>query len=485
MRNVNNMNVLVLNPGSEQTKNVVRDLIYGCWCKGKRIGGMQSPPLNLLYIATILKENKHKVKFVDALSEGVPFGKLIPIIKKSDAIIINTSTMSFSEDTELLKKCKHVNPDIKTVIFGSHPTFMPEDCLEKKSVDIIVRKEPEFIIRDLFNAMEKGKWQKIKGIGFRKGNKKVINEDYGFGDINELPIPDRKLLPKNVDYFNPLVKKIPYTTMITSRGCPAQCTFCTVPTFYGSKIRARNEDLVLKELEEIRKQGYKEVWIRDETFTVYKKRNENICKEMIKRKLNLSWLCNARVGTVDKDMMKLMKKAGCHMIKFGVESGVQQILNNVKKGINVKKTEETFSWANEIGMDTHAHMMLGMPGESRKTIEKSIDFAKKIKPNTVSFGICTQYAGTPLYYDVLEKNPEIKDGSSCDFTKLHEKPFFNTYFTSLSEDELEKYVKKAYRKFYFRPGYIFNYLKRINNLDELRRVILAGSNVFSFTVEKK
>ncbi|MGM5482434.1 MAG: B12-binding domain-containing radical SAM protein [Nanobdellota archaeon] len=485
---MNKVDVLVLNPGSKQTKNVVRDLVYGCWCKGKRIGGMKSPPLNLLYIATILKENKHNVSFIDALAMGLPFGKLIPYIKKSEAVIINTSTMSFSEDTLLLEKCKKINPKIKTVIFGSHPTFMPQDCLSKKSVDIIVRKEPEFIIRDLFNKLEKSGsvWKKVKGIGYRtKGSKIIINQDYGFGDINELPIPDRNFLPKNVDYFNPLIKKVPYTTIITSRGCPAQCTFCTVPTFYGNSIRARDKDLVIKELEQIKKQGYKEFWIRDETFTIYKKRNQEICKEMIKRNLNLSWLCNARVGTVDKETMKLMKRAGCHMIKFGVESGVQRILDNVKKGISVKKTRETFRWAHEVGMDTHAHMMLGMPGETKKTIEKSINFAKLIDPTTVSFGICTPYAGTPLYYKVLKENSKINDGSACDLSELHEKAFFNEYFTSLGKDQLEKYVRKAYRKFYLRPSYIFKYLKRINNLEEFRRVILAGSNVFSFIFEKK
>jgi len=478
------MKVLVLNPGSAQTKNIVRDLIYGCWCKGKRIGGMKSPPLNLLYVATILKENGHRVKFLDALAEATPFSKQIRIAKASDVVIINTSTMTFREDVKILSKFKLANPKIKCIIFGSHPTFMPEQSLEGP-VDFIIRKEPEFIIRDLVNALDKGRgFQDVKGIGYKKGKKKIINPDYGFPDLDELPIPDRTLLSKNVDYFMPLVKKIPYTTMHTSRGCPALCTFCTVPDFYGNKIRARSEEKVLEEMALIRAQGYKEIWIRDETFTVYKNRNEKICKGMIDRKLELSWLCNARVGSVDKPMMKLMKKAGCHMIKFGVESGVQRILDNVKKGISANLTAKTFKWAHEVGMDTHAHMMLGMPGETKKTIRKTIEFAKMIDPTTVSFGICTPYAGTPLYYEVLKKNPRIMDGSSLDLTTLHEKSYFNQYFTNLSSVELEEYVKTAYRKFYFRPSYILKWLPRINNMDEFRRVVLAGSNVFSFTIEK-
>jgi radical SAM superfamily enzyme YgiQ (UPF0313 family) len=391
--------------------------------------------------------------------------------------------MTFTEDCGVISNAKKINPKIKSIIFGSHPTFMPKESLAKP-IDFIVMKEPEFAIRDLVNALDKGGWEEVKGIGFKKGKKKIINPDYGFADINELPIPDRSMLPKDVDYFNPLVKKIPYTTMITSRGCPALCTFCTVPTFYGNKIRARSEELVLKELEIIKELGYKEVWIRDETFTVYKQRNHNILNEMMKRKLGLSWMCNARVGTVDKDTMALMKKAGCHMIKFGVESGVQEILDNVKKGVQVSKTIETFRWAHEVGIDTHAHMMLGMPGETKDTIEKSIAFAKQIDPNTVSFGICTPYAGTPLYYDVLSKNPDIKDGSSLNLSNLHEQSFFNKYYTSLDEKELNGYIKKAYRRFYLRPSYLFRYMLRIRNMDELRRVMLAASNVFSFSFEK-
>jgi radical SAM superfamily enzyme YgiQ (UPF0313 family) len=480
------INILVLNPPSEKTKNIVRDLIYGCWCKGKRIGGMKSPPLGLLLVATILKENSHKVKLIDGYAEDYSFKKLVPIIKQTDAIILSTSTMSFHEDVDFLGRCKKIKQEVKTIIFGSHPTFMAKDCFEPP-VDFIVQGEPEFIARDLIASLESGggEYKKVKGIGFKENGRIQINEPYPLQELDLLPIPDRSLLPKDVDYFNPIVKKVPYTTMITSRGCPGLCTFCTVPNFYGNKTRMRSEELVLKELEEIKRQGYKEVWIRDETFTFYRDRNIRICKEMIRRKLNLSWLCNARVGTVDRKTMKLMKKAGCHMIKFGVESGDQQILNNVKKGITTKNTIKTYRWAHEVGMDTHAHMMLGMPGETRKTIEKSINFALKIDPTTVSFGICTPYAGTPLYYEVLKKNKEIRDGSALNLRDLHETSFYNKYFTSLTDKELEKYVKKAYRRFYLRPSYLFRFLLRIKDLDELRRVMLAGSNVFSFSLEKK
>jgi anaerobic magnesium-protoporphyrin IX monomethyl ester cyclase len=479
------MKVLILNPPSKSTKNVLRDLIYGCWCKGKRIGGAKVPPLNLLYIATVLRDNGHEVELLDALAEQRDLDYVSKIAKRYDSIVISTSTMSFDEDSQVLAELKKANKDLDTIIFGSHPTFMPEYALKKGSIDIIVRREPEYVIRDVVNALEKGddSWKKIRGIGYRENGKQILNEFYPFiENLDEVPFPDRALLPERLDYFNPIIKRIPYTTMMTSRGCPGKCTFCTVPYFYGSSVRKRSAENVLDELRLIEKQGYREVWIRDETFTFFRERNERVCKTIIDEKMDLTWICNARVGTVDNEIMELMKKAGCHMIKFGVESGVQEVLNNVKKGVKVEMTRKNFKEAHEVGMDTHAHIMLGMPGDTRETVEKTIRFVREIDPTTATFGICTPYAGTELFQSVIEKHPEILDGSSQDLEKVHETAFFNQYFTDLKPEELEGYVKKAYRNFYFKPGYVLKWLRKIRSMDELKRAVLAGTNIFEFSV---
>ncbi|OGM01749.1 B12-binding domain-containing radical SAM protein [Candidatus Woesearchaeota archaeon RBG_13_36_6] len=474
------MRVLVLNPLSRSTKNIVRDLIYGCWCKGKRIGGAKAPPLSLLYVATVLKEDGFDIGFADAMAEQ----KESFNIKDYDFVIISTSTMSFNEDAQYLGELKKENPRLKTIVFGSHPTFMPEYCLSKKSVDFIVRKEPEFIIRDLLRSIKKKRdLTKVKGIGYREGKRVRINEFYPFiKNLDELPIPDRSLLPKDVDYFNPIIKRMPYTTAMTSRGCPGVCTFCNVPDFYGGSFRSRSAESVIEEIKQIVGMGYREIWFRDETFTVYKKRNNAIYDYIIKNNIDVTWICNARVGTVNKEEMKIMKKAGCHMIKFGVESGVQRILDNVKKNIDVRETKKVFKNANEVGVDTHAHVMLGMPGETRETIKATINFIKEINPTTATFGICTPYAGTPLFKDVSKKDSSIKDGSSIDLKKLHTTGYFNKYFTELTPEELERYVRLAYRKFYFRPSYVLKWLTKLDSMDQFKRVLLAGTNVFSFSI---
>ncbi len=470
------MRVLVINPFTEETKNITRDLIYGSWCKGKRIGGTSTPPLNLLYVATVLKDGGIDVDFYDAMAE-----QKHPETKRYDAVVISTSTMSFKSDVRFLQKLKKENPCIKTVVFGSHPTFMPKFCLSEEAVDFIALREPEYVIKDLILALKKGKdVSKVKGIGY-KDEKIKINKPHEFiKDLDDMPFPDRTMLPDDIDYFNPIIKRLPYTTTMTSRGCPSVCTYCNVPDFYGKCLRFRSAENVIKEIELIVKQGYREIWFRDETFTVFKKRNEKICDYLIDNDVDITWICNARIGTVTKESMRKMKKAGCHMIKFGVESGVQRILDNVKKNIKITNTRKTFRWAHEVGIDTHAHVMLGMPGENKKTVNQTINFIKEIDPTTATFGICTPYAGTPLFEEVKKKDPSIKDGSSIDLSKLHTTGLFNKYFTDLSPEELERYERMAYRKFYLRPSYILKWLGRIKSVDEFKRVTLAATNVFSF-----
>jgi len=478
------MKILLLIPLTDTVENVVRDVLYGCWCKGKRIGGAKVPPLVLLSVATVLKEDENEVRLLDAPAEDMSLNDVKKLVKKYDVLLLLTSTMTFNEDADVLAELKKSNKKLITVIFGSHPTFMPEYCLKKKGVDIIVRKEPEYVIRDLVRALrEKLDWKETNGIGF-KDKKIVINPDYPFIDIEDLPICDRSLLPKDVVYDNPIVKKYPYTTSETSRGCPGRCYFCTAPQMYGEKIRYWSAEKVIREIEELKRLGYKEIYYRDETFTTFKERNIKICNEIISRKLKISWLCNVRIGTVDKETLALMKKAGCHTIKIGVESGVQEILNKSNKGVRVEDTEKLFRWARECGMNTHAHLMLGMPGETKETIKKTVEFVKKINPNTIDVGICTPYPGTKLFSDVAKDHPEIKDGTSVGLGNLHTDGSFNVHFTNLTKEDLEKALSDFYRSFYMRPSHAIRNVLQIRSYSDFKRIYEASLNLLKFIVKK-
>jgi radical SAM superfamily enzyme YgiQ (UPF0313 family) len=480
------MKALFLKPRTgSKTKNVVRDFVYGCWCGGRRIGGMQMPPINDLYCATHARVDGVEVVFMDAELEPARYDELHRGGFAGVAVVsIMTSTQSFQHDVACLSEIKAANPSIKSIMFGSHPTFMPESCLGDKSVDYIVLREPEETIRQLVCAISRGeKTEDLAGIGYRLGNGTIkINALRSFIDMDDLPIPDRSLLPKGIDYFNPVVMKVPYTTMQLSRGCPGQCIFCTAPSFYGRKIRMCSTERAMEELRQIKALGYREVFFRDETFTAYRKRNVELCEAMLREGLGLSWIANARTDMIDRDMMVMMKKAGCHLLKFGVESGSNEMLKTYKKGVTCEHAEEAFRLSNEVGIDTHAHNVLGGPGETLETIEETIRFNLKIKPTTASFGILTPFPGTQLFDDVRKKMGDIGDGTDSNLDNLHVTGFFSEAICGIDGTTLSKKIVEAYRRFYMRPGYLLKRIVSIRSFGEIMRYIVAGSNVLTFSV---
>lgn len=480
------MKILVLNPSSIYTTNVVRDVLYGCWCKGKRIGGGTVPPYFLLSVATVLRQDGHDVTFIDAMGEQLP----VEMVKRRiqgqgyQLAISGTSTMTMNEDAAFLSALKQGEPGLTTIVFGSHTTFMPDHALTKPGVDIIVRREPEFVVRDVVRGMEagNGEWKKVLGIGYMQDGKAVVNEHYPFIDkLDVLPFLDVSFFPSHIDYFNPIIKRMPYITTITSRGCPSKCTFCTAPFFYGPRFRVRSGPSVVDEVRSYVEAGFREVYFRDEIFTVNKKRTQEICEGIIELGLDVTWICNAKVGLIDKPTMALMKKAGCHLIKFGVESGVQEVLDRVIKGFKIEQTVETFKWAHEVGIDTHAHTMLGMPGDTRATVARTIEFIKEIDPTTATFGVCTPYPGTPLF-DEVSAQVDMGDAADLDLSQLHTTARYNELYTELTRDEVEKAIRRAYRRFYLRPSYVLSRAGKIASLGELKRVTIAGTKIFDFTV---
>ena len=481
------MKAIFLKPPVDKAhKNVVRDFIYGCWCNGKRVGGMSMPPTNELLAATHARQPGLDVWFLDSQYEVGRYGELTA--SKFDgtlAVLVMSSTQSFRYDVETLREIKLSNPAVKTILYGSHPTFMPEYCLREEVVDFIVTREAEETIRCLLEALLNGESpDQIEGIGYRdETGKSVINPQRPFFNMNDLPIPDRTLLPKGVDYFNPVVRRVPFTTMFTSRGCPARCNYCTAPTFYGNKTRVRSVEKILEELRIVRDMGYKEVFFRDETFSAYKGRNMTVYETMLDEDMDFTWVANGRVDMIDREQMVMMKKSGCHLLKFGVETGSQKMLDNYKKSTTIEQAEETFRLAREIGIDTHAHIIFGGPGETLETIDQTIEFVTHtLKSTTATFGILTPYAGTEIFAMVEADHPDILDGSASNMDNLHTNGFFSESLCGLSGDVLSKKITEAYRRFYLRPGYIAERILNLKTFDELMVHSIAGMNVMQFAV---
>ncbi|MFH0921220.1 MAG: radical SAM protein [Fibrobacterota bacterium] len=480
------MNILVLNPASEFAKNVVRDVLYGCWCGGKRIGGGTVPPFALIQAASVLKNDGHRVRFIDAQAQQLPFEALRPEVERADMVVMASAAMTFREDAAFLARVKEVNPATLTALFGAHPTFMPGYCLSSPAVDAVLRREPEPALRGLARALALGQeWRTVPGIAFRRDGQVVLNPDMPFmEDLDELPFPDVSFLPADIHYFNPIVRRLPYMTASTSRGCPGRCTFCTAPAFDGHRVRYQSADYVVREMEYFRAHGFREVYFRDDTFFVNKARDHEICRALIAKKADITWLAHARIGLIDGETMRLARQAGCHTLKFGVESGVQKILDRSHKGYRVEQAAEAFAWAREAGLRTHAHVMLGMPGDTEETLRTTVRWiVKKLKPSTATFGVCTPYPGTPLFDEVAAAFPAIRDGSASDFKRLHTEALYNTHFCDVPPDALSAWVRRAYRAFYLSPRVWAETLLSVRSADDLKKYLLTASHLFTFMMK--
>jgi anaerobic magnesium-protoporphyrin IX monomethyl ester cyclase len=482
------MKIALVEPCLESKKNVIRDVIYGCWCGGKRIGGATVPPFELLTLATILKQDGHEIVFVDAQAEQLEPDEVSRRITGSKLVICSTSVMTVNSDASYLRDLKAQHPGLMSAVYGSHPTFQPEATLDK-GIDFAIQREPEYVIRDLAAALTRGDMaaaRSVRGVVSRDDAGMLIkNQRYPYiEDLDAVPPLDVSLLP-DVIYFNPIVRNIPYITVSSSHGCPAKCNYCTAPFFHGTKTRFQSAQKVLSDIGYYLSHGIREIYYRDETFTADRQRVIDICNGIVERGYKFTWICNARVDTVDKEMLALMKKAGCHLIKFGAESGNQDVLDAIKKGITLEQTRAAFAACNEVGIDTHAHMMIGSPGETYKSMEDSLNLVLNIKPTTVTFGICTPYPGTPLFRDVMRKDPTIGDGATnAAMDRLHLEGEFNHLYCSVDRKDLRKTLKRFYRRFYLRPGYLVRMIARIRNFNMLRNTVLGGLNVFVFSTQE-
>jgi radical SAM superfamily enzyme YgiQ (UPF0313 family) len=475
------MKIALINPPSQDIKNSVKDLLYGCWCQGKRIGGGTFPPLNLLSIGTLL-EKDNIVKILDAHALKLEYNDLIKYLANFEAILFPTTSFCYLEDVEFLKNIKKINKDLISIVFGTYPTFFPEKSLNSEYIDIGVIGEPEFTIKEVINHLKSNNslLKTTKGVCYKEDGKIIKNRKGPYiENLDELPIPNREYI-KKFYYFNPLVKNKEWTTALTSRGCPASCNFCLSPEFYGNKYRYQSPSRMIKEVEYLLNSGYKEIFYRDETFTGNKKRVEKFCNSIISKKMKLDGICNIRIGTVNRELLKLMKLSGCHYIKIGVESGSQKVLDNLKKGINISDIVKTFKWANELNIKTHAHMILGGPGETELTLKKTNSFIKRINPSTVTFNLFTPFPGSKIYRESVSQLQDSIEDIELTFQQSLLKPFLNKYYTHLDYKYLERLIPIAYRKFYFRSKYILSQLKEIQSIFSLKRIFKSSLNVISF-----
>lgn len=413
-------------------------------------------PISLPSIAGILQREKFEVKIFDCIADDISLEKLERILQKENPMlaIVNVATMSFNNDRKTAELCKKLK--IPCAAIGMHATTIPEEVLKDSEFNIAIRAEPELISLNLAKAIAGKKNLKIvKGISFKNGKQVISNPpEELIKDLDLLPFPARELI-HNEKYTEPLTQE-PYTLVITGRGCPFGCIFCTADKYYGRKPRLRSPENVADEIEEIvKKHNITHIGMWSDTFTFDKKQVIGISKEIIKRNLKLNWFSNSRVDTIDEEMAKYMALSGCKAITFGVESLDESILKAAKKKITIKQVKQAVEICKKYKIKSQLHLIFGLPGETKQSMEKSIKKTIEINPDYAQFYCAVPFPGTEFREFVLEKGLLDKN---ADWSQYEINNALISY-PNLSKEEIQKARQKAYRSFYFRPTYIFKKMK--------------------------
>lgn len=424
--------------------------------------GPISFPMGLGYIAAYLEENGFPVSLIDPENERIDFEILKTRIQKEspDIVGITCVTTTFSNCLRIAQIVKEVSK-ATVIVGGIHASALPESILKNfPEFDIAVIGEGEKTMLELcqhWKTNGKGNnLENINGIAFRKEEKIIRTSPRAWTmDIDSLPFPARHLVNMDGYRIQPHMDVGRKTaTMVTSRGCPFSCTFCSAHINMGRGYRPHSPQRVIAELEHLKERyGIGHIYFHDDTITVQKKRIEEICHRMIEKKLNMSWVCLGRVNSITDEMVLLMQKAGCHGIGFGVESGEDRILKNIKKGTTTDQCRRAFKSCKKIGLKTYATFMFGNPGEDKKSIEKTIDFALELDPDIAMFYILTPFPGSEIY----ETYNESLFSSSTNYDDyqilVSDKPLALQSY-EFTQEELKHYISLANRRFYFRPKFL-------------------------------
>lgn len=432
--------------------------------------GGKAPPLNLGYLAAYVRQQRryYDISILDAEVLGMTFEKIEAHIKKEkpDVIGITSSTPAFLSALRISRICKDVDANIKVILGGIHPSAFPIQTASEKSIDFVVVGEGELTFLDLLDAIEKKNgYQDISGIAYRDDGIVIQNRPRQLiENLDTLPFPARDLM-QNELYSPPPTKRVSTfkaTSLTSARGCPYNCNFCSAHVIWTRRYRFRNAENVVDEMEYcVSNFGIREFAITDELFALNRDKALTFCEEILNRGLNIAWVCMSRAGQVDEELLKMMKRAGCKEISFGLESGDEEMLSKIiHKKSTLDTARQTIGLVKKVGIRTHASYMIGNIGETERTIRKTIEFAKELNTDVAAFFIASPLPGTELYEQALKLGYIRKDANWSDFSPLSKNRPVMT-LPGLSPEDLMKWHRRAIWEYYVRPRYI---IKRIFGL---------------------
>jgi radical SAM superfamily enzyme YgiQ (UPF0313 family) len=375
----------------------------------------------------------------------------------------------------------------RTIAFGTHVTAIPRETMRPyPALDFILLGEPDLTIRDLVDHLEGKTGERapeirrlfdshdpeyrpsladdgrpllegIRGLVWRRGDEIVVNLPRPFfPSLDDLPIPMHHLLPLQ-KYRMPMIKG-PFTFIVTSRGCPAGCTYCIKHVSYQYSARLRSPEKIVEELRVLKNLGIHNIHMYADLFTVNRDQVVDLCRLMIAEELNIRWTCNSRVDYVDEEMLRLMAQAGNWLISWGIESGNEQILRHARKGAYPDKALRGLTWARAAGIKNWGYFIIGLPGETEETIRQTIDFAKKLPLDIALFHVAAPYPGTPFFFEVVE-NQWFRKGTRWEQVDMDKGTVLD--YPGLPAERLLYWQRRAFREWALRPGPMLTYLKML------------------------
>lgn len=426
------------------------------------------PPLGLGYLAAYLDKNRYSVSIFDGTLKNASLQDFISVIKdfKPDLVGISVLTRGHKRAKEIIKAIKKKFKKLPVVIGGTQVTAAPKEVLSDLGADFAVIGEGEITLLELVRELEKGgnSFARINGLSYKTsgGKIKITKPRELIANLDSLPFPAWHLMPPKEYRIAPILepaRALPIAPVLTSRGCPYNCSFCASNVTWQRRLRFRSINNVIAEIKMLKDDfGVKEIHFCDDNFTMNIKRAEDMCDVLLKEKISLPWQCpnGVRIDRLTLPLLKKMKKAGCYAVGLGIESGNQDMLKSVNKQLDLRLIPKVLENLKKVGIESYGFFILGLPGETKKTSTQTIDFALKNSFDRAWFSIFTPYPGSPAFVGWIKD----REFSKIDWDE-HDCATAIMAGEDLTPEEIEKLQKEAIRKFYLRPKVFFRVLSHL------------------------
>ena len=421
----------------------------------------QAPPLGLAYIASFLRDAGHEVSLLDMRHGSHSRDELMDAVRAFVPGVVGMGlyTVTVPVAEEISQLIKDWNAGTTIVVGGPHPAGAPEECARNPHFDYAAVGEGEVMMRDLVETLEAGgDMRTVAGLWFTEDprdpdSELVVNAPRGWiGELDSLPYPARDLLPPLDSYAMTMFqyKEWPATTIYTSRGCPYSCIFCERREILGNRFRVHSAQSVVDEMEHLAAEyGIREIFFYDDTFTLDARRVEQICDEILRRGITMSWNISTHVNTVSRELLHKMAKAGCWQIAYGIETGDPVVMKDIMKGTTVDTVRERIQWTVDAGIEAKGLFMIGHPTDTPETIARTVEFARSLPIASANFKITTPFVGTPLR-DMAADYGDIAEDDYRNYMGDPDQAVFVT--NGLTREYLAGVQRRAYYRFYSRPS---------------------------------